>query len=389
MARMHIAFATIAVVLLPQAGVPRFASTSATAGGGPRVTAPLVVHEWGTITTRHAPDGTPEGRLNHIDSSEVLPPFVHRYEPPPTRAMPRNTLLKTAIEPGRPDVTMRLETPVIYFHVPAGERPEEVPPFSVGVRFRGGVLNEFYPDAAPSVAIDFDRVTAKMQAGVLTSWDGSVLNNYVVGGLRWTNLILKDSVSAPRTASSVWLAPRQVKSSAVMTGTGEAERYLFYRGVAHLDALMRTELGPTAVRLLPPATLIWLAEPAMTVPAMWLVEVRGDGRVAFRKQDRVVISKAGGPPELARLELLTDGDFGPHGLAALRRSMRHSLIDAGLFDDEADAMLETWKASYFGAPGLRLLYVVPREWTDYFLPLELSAPHTLTRVLVGRIDLIK
>ena len=37
---------------------------------------PLVVHEWGTITTRHAPDGMAEGRLNHIAPSETLPAFV-------------------------------------------------------------------------------------------------------------------------------------------------------------------------------------------------------------------------------------------------------------------------------------------------------------------------
>ena len=43
--------------------------------------AKLIVHEWGTITTQHAPDGTPRGRLNRISASEVLPSFVHRYEP--------------------------------------------------------------------------------------------------------------------------------------------------------------------------------------------------------------------------------------------------------------------------------------------------------------------
>src|SRR5262245_20785277 len=74
----------------------------------------LIVHEWGTITTRHAPDGTPEGRLNRIGPSEVLPEFVHRYEPPATQNNPNRSTTKTSQTPGRPDVTMRLETPVIY-----------------------------------------------------------------------------------------------------------------------------------------------------------------------------------------------------------------------------------------------------------------------------------
>jgi hypothetical protein len=53
----------------------------------------------------------------------------------------------------------------------------------------------------------------------------------------------------------------------------------------------------------------------------------------------------------------------------------------------AEAMLETWNESYFQTPGLRVFYVVPPEWTAYFLPLQVSVPHELTRVLVGRIDL--
>jgi hypothetical protein len=36
-----------------------------------------------------------------------------------------------------------------------------------------------------------------------------------------------------------------------------------------------------------------------------------------------------------------------------------------------------------------VFYLVPREWTDYFLPLELSVPADVTRVIVGRIDLVE
>jgi hypothetical protein len=38
-------------------------------------------------------------------------------------------------------------------------------------------------------------------------------------------------------------------------------------------------------------------------------------------------------------------------------------------------------------PGLRVFYVVPREWTDHFLPLKLSVPARVSRVLIGRIDI--
>lgn len=67
--------------------------------------------------------------------------------------------------------------------------------------------------------------------------------------------------------------------------------------------------------------------------------------------------------------------------------MKQALIAAGLFEDEADAMLATWNESYFEKPGPRVFYIVPKEWIDCHLPLKISAPNQLTRVLIGRIDL--
>jgi hypothetical protein len=351
-----------------------------------RIAPRLVVHEWGTITTRHAADGTPEGRLNRIDSSEVLPAFVHRYEPPATRGDTQRSLTKTTLTPGRPDVTMRLETPVIYFYPSSGSGSE---PFDVSVRFRGGILNEFYPAAEGSVDVDVERVDAKMRAGLLHDWDGAVLDNYVVGGLRWRGLALKPTVSLPSTDSHVWLAPRRVRASGVTTTTAESERYLFYRGVAHLDAVLQTRLSTTEIRLLAPERLHWLRSPSMTVPNVWLLHTRADGRSAVREQTNLVIRRNQPSRELARLSRFADSEYTSTRLAELRRSMKRALTATGLFDDEAEAMLETWRDSYFNKPGLRILYVVPSEWTAYFLPMEISVPHRLTRVLVGRIDLLE
>lgn len=350
-----------------------------------RVAPPLVVHEWGTITTRHAVDGTPQGRLNRIDSSEVLPAFVHRYEPPATQGDTQRSLTKTTLTPGRPDVTMRLETPVIYFYPPRGARTA---PFDVSVRLRGGILNEFYPAADGSVEVDVERVNAKLRAGLLHDWDGAVLDNYVVGGLKWRHLALKPTVPLPATESHVWLAPRGVRASGVTAANGESERYVFYRGVAHLDAVLQTRISSAQIRLLAPERLHWLRASSMTVPNVWLLHTRPDGRSAFRERTKLTIERNGPSAELARMSLFTASEYTPTALGKLRRSMKRALVEAGLFDDEAEAMLETWRESYFNTPGLRVLYLVPNEWTSYFLPLEISIPTRRTRVLVGRIDLV-
>ena len=60
----------------------------------------LVVHEWGTITTIHEAAGTARTGLNRIDESEVLPDFVHRFEPETTRHDPKRMLGKSPQVPG-------------------------------------------------------------------------------------------------------------------------------------------------------------------------------------------------------------------------------------------------------------------------------------------------
>ena len=351
----------------------------------PALTADLVVHEWGTITTIHAADGTPAGGLNSIDEADVLPNFVHRYEPETTRQKPERILGKLPNIPCRPDVTMRLETPVIYFHPPPNAA--YTAPIDITVRFRGGVINEFYPDAAASVALDRERISDKVHDGVITEWNGDVLNNYVVGSLKWKGLRLHDTVVAPLTRSEIWLAPREVNSVSVFSPqAGEGEQYLFYRGVAHLDALLATKTTRGAVELATPTNLAWL-ESAAVLPAVWLADVRADGVIAFRTQPAITLKKENAGKELARIKRFSGGDYTATGAAQLRGEMKKALIAQGLYADEAEAMLNTWKASYFQKPGLRVFYIVPREWTDYFLPLEFSVPARVTRVIVGRIDL--
>jgi hypothetical protein len=44
--------------------------------------------------------------------------------------------------------------------------------------------------------------------------------------------------------------------------------------------------------------------------------------------------------------------------------------------------------SYFKSTGLRVFFLVPRAWTDSYLPLEISQPADINRVMVGRIELV-
>lgn len=52
-------------------------------------------------------------------------------------------------------------------------------------------------------------------------------------------------------------------------------------------------------------------------------------------------------------------------------------------------MVQTWRDSWFEEQGLRVLYLLPRSWTDEVLPLSIvPAPRELVRVMVGRAEVI-
>jgi hypothetical protein len=112
---------------------------------------PIVVHEWSTFTSFHNEAGEALRRINTDD--EPVPAFVHQL-------WPRNLIpatdfsadyphhLKQGASTADPRVTKRLETPVLYFHLPAGEQKLVV---DVTVGFRRGFLTEFFPKADATI----------------------------------------------------------------------------------------------------------------------------------------------------------------------------------------------------------------------------------------------
>ena len=107
----------------------------------------LIVHEWGTFTTLQDEDGRELSGINIDD--EPVPRFVHDVNPallasPVLTSTHWEYRMKGAPR-AHPLVTMRLETPVIYFYPPKGVT--EAFPIDVHVKFRGGWLTQFYPHA--------------------------------------------------------------------------------------------------------------------------------------------------------------------------------------------------------------------------------------------------
>ncbi|MCH7541065.1 MAG: hypothetical protein IH999_11835 [Proteobacteria bacterium] len=100
----------------------------------------LVVHEWGTFTSLQDERGRELTGINVDD--EPVPPFVHNLSPyilsSPVLSNQHWRYRQKAAPRRHPRVTMRLETPVIYFYPP---KDQPLPmTLDVNVQFRGGDL---------------------------------------------------------------------------------------------------------------------------------------------------------------------------------------------------------------------------------------------------------
>lgn len=326
----------------------------------------MTIHEWGTFTSLQDEAGKSVGWLNVED--EPLPKFTHQLEfefvgDAGTQRMQRRMQGYTS---AHTDVTMRLETPVVYFHPAPGAA---IPAMDVRVDFLGGYLTQFYPDA----------MSEKMDHAITA---------HTRSHLEWPVLQVGRDKPLPATTSHVWTAPRNVDAANVTNAAGETERFLFYRGVAHLDAPLRLVHESSIVEIHSQLDSAAFKGTPLKITKLWFCEFQEGDRCIFRELDPVTAT-ADSRKVLASTPLGFEAQKATaENLGELTRSMRAALVADGLNGDEADALLSTWDLSYFKSPGTRLFFLVPRAWTDHYLPLQATPKAPLNRVMVGRIDLV-
>ena len=343
------------------------------------------IHEWGTFTSLQNESGDAIGGINTDD--EPVPEFVHRLA---NYLLLQPTEMPYSFCQGapacHPDVTMRLETPVIYFHPPASQ--PKIDDATVAVTFHGGWLTEYYPYA------EANAQGLRPSGFSSTNWhfpfiEFGHLNSSTDSKLEWNHLSIGGDRTLTKTTAHVWTSPRDVQCSTVQTTNYESEKFLFYRGVAHIDAPLRISRDTNSDELLFRSQWKdWPWHKSPIISSMWLVDIHRDGKVAFRTLPSISLD-ANSKKILTHTPATFEvRDFSSRNLDKLKAALKSSLVAEGLFDDEAEALLNTWELSYFKSTGLRVFFLVPRAWTDFYLPLETSLPADIKRVMVGRIELI-
>jgi len=318
-----------------------FAVSSHTLGREARpVYSSLTAHEWGTFTSIASRDGQAV-EWSPLTRSTDLPAFVEHF---------RNAGFKRGLRG-----TVRMETPVIYLY---DSREETV---SVKVAFSKGVITEWYPHAS--------RVEPAANL-----FDGTLYQPHPDGSIAWDSVTLSPILRAvfPReNLDNHYYAARLTSSTPlrVKTPAGEQqEKFLFYRGVSTFSV-------PISAKLTTAGKLLVENRSKEEIPNAILFERRGQ-KVGYRiggtmREDAIL-----DPPELTG----TIDDLG--------RDLEGMLVAQGLYQDEAHAMVETWRDSWF-EEGSRLLYIVPAAFVDGVLPLSINpAPAQTVRVFVGRLEIV-
>lgn len=329
----------------------------------------FIAHEWGTFTSIQGADSSPLPW--HSSQISELPGFVYNWTKP---GMNRGALFH-----GKGDLItlQRMETPVIYFYT---DQPMHV---DVNVAFPKGYITEWYPQTT-QIGLTFALDTNGPVEGILH--DSRAI---------WRNLeIIPESMPQPSrlpqdSSGSHYFAARETKSDLVRENLSpsvdqatEIEKFIFYRGAGSFKTPLRVSVDSNnmiAVENAGPQPLRHL----------FVIEIH-NGHGTFTEMDELASSNS---VVWLNADYVSSDSWIRYPIAqfpeAIGARMQAALVGEGLFPAEAQAMINTWKDSWFTEEGVRVLYLLPRAWTDEILPLEFNPqPKELTRLMVGRAELI-
>jgi len=293
----------------------------------------LVVHEWGTFTSVIDQSGqTLVWRPLSLPTD--LPGFVYGIVPQSKRQDARNDpQYKINLS-----AKIRMETPVVYFY------SDEESTASLKVDFPQGVVTEWYPQGD--------------KGGNGIGWEAF-------------KILPGPGASFPvEQSTSRYYSARATDSASIrVAGSNgqEDEKFLFYRGIGNFDL-------PLLVKLRQGGVNVKTSAPASVPEAILFQNLSGKSgyQVKTLDGDRAAFSS----------------DQAVQPVASIRTELARMLVQSGLYEKEAQAMLDTWGDTWF-EPGERVFYVLPRDTTDAILPMTINPmPTALERVMVCRVEII-
>jgi hypothetical protein len=341
----------IALLLIILAASPALAGGSDPTG--------FVVHEWGTFTSFAGSDGISLEFRSQAGSD--LPKFIFDREKQAglfsarfTAGDRSNNTTKAVVR-----TLQRMETPVTYFY---SDTPRVV---DVTVGFPQGLLTEFFPPVTMMMPIFKKGTVDEVGKSVLT-WEKVKII---------PNANLKSTMVPPAVNGADHYGFARETDSAMLQlddkllGKSYYEKFLFYRGVGNFELPVKLEAkadGKFAIH----------NGAKDAIHAAFLVEIK-DGRVRYANLGQIDKDReATLPNDETSIEELAD-------------QVAAAIVGEGMYEKEARAMVNTWRSSWFGEEGTRLLYLLPSSLTDRMIPLKVTpAADQTVRVMVGRLEVL-
>jgi len=337
------------------------------------------LHEWGTFTSISGSDGILLNGMHHEE--ERLPYFVHALDGMKNRG-PRMT--KGMSRPLR-NVTIKMETPVIYFYSDKAFQAK------VQVGFDGGSISQWYPERSggetvakidPPVAFDSSLMApyTPLKDDLFKKYGGIDFAKKRTGSIEWEVDVLdpetdRGLVFKPRETLN-WVRPRNPKANILKVGK-QYEDYLFYRGVGNFQLPVKFSVDSEE-------TLTISNHSSDKIPFLFVHEITSEGVTRFHSISEGL--KASGSIQVPIGQLKTERNW----QRPVYQKMYHGLLATGLSKEEAHGMIQTWWQSYFSRPGLRVFWVVPTSDTETILPLSVTpAPAKIVRTLLGRSEIMR
>ncbi len=320
----------------------------------------LEVHEWGTFTSISDANGV---ATKWLARSDDLPSFVYHSQFNTCRGL--RSCVEAIDTKSTIRALVRMETPVIYFYTPT---PMDV---SLKVGFPTGRMTEWYPavwESTPHL-LDWGTVRVDPTKNPKLPTESAPNHYYAAREVDAAPVLVRGqqfSLRQPGCKERTFeFSEGAQKLCVTAKPTEEWERYLFYRGVGDFEPLVNATVTKTEVFVRPARALGHALLFERRAESVGLTSLLLDGKAqAIRR------------PALST----TPQD--------VRKAMVALLLETGLFEKEALAMVKTWDDSWF-TEGLRVFYVVPRAKTDELLPLTISpTPKRLVRTIVGRLELL-
>ncbi len=324
----------------------------------------LVVHEWGVFTVFN---DVKYANINRKEEWGSLPSFFYRQ-------FPKERLRW---------VPSAWDKPIVYFY--AKNTPMHV---NVKVTFAEGAPVVWWPAVASPVE---DRPYAtgpdprKVQAFRSLIWDAWI-GDKVPDARGQGPLVKVEDFPLP---ADCWLQQARLPSASRLTVIGniegpgkvrfpgakdrsETERFLYYDGLVPAPDYLRCEkIDAKAVTLRNRAKF--------DIARLFVVDRRAKETVGFAFVDGTKQPFRAGTSLKIDLRPVDPEDWPFTGV----KHVRQALLDAGLFEAEADSLLKIWDKRLLQAEGVTAFHILPMTEYDRMLPIDILPAPVARPVRVG------